>query len=1190
MTRALAITAVQTAAIPVRPTAVIVGVAIAYFAVCTAIVIWAARRTRTREDFFVAGPGVGLWTMTMAAMSATLSGFIFIGGPGLLYSIGLGALFISLSASITTPMSAWLLARPMRVLRDTRGAITVPDAVGLRYESRGAQGICAIAILVATVGYIATNLLALGLVLQAIFALPLTEGVWIGSAVVVAYSATGGILAGVYTDVFQGSIKAVASVLVFAAILRAGHGLGGITRTLLAHDAAFVGPWGHATPLAALSLFLLFGIGTLGQPHVISKYYMLRDPAQLRWYPLLMTLVLLMTLLLFFGIGVGVKAAVFTGAMAPLASPDDATPAFLLHAASPWLAAIVFSGIAAAIMGTVNAFLNVGAAAVTHDLPVAAGRPLRHELAVGRAATLVIAAGRDAAGAAQRCRGRPARNLRLGTLCIDTGPRARRGSQLAGRHAGGGDRVDDDRFARDAWRRIAESLRGRAPAGRRERLRDRRGCITAGVLRGVLGDWPRPRSAAPRLVAFGVPHLRPDTPVQFLKGIGEKRAEAFARLGVATVQDLALHIPHRYIDASALTPLARARVGDDVACVGTVTSTGVLPTRKGLRIFHAVLRDASGVLECAWPGQSFLDRTIKVGQLLLVAGPVRFYHGRQMAPRETIILDEDDAGAAAARMIPVYAATDGLSHKQIRAVIAMHLDAIADIMPDVLPGPLRERFALPSVREALHAVHRPTSPEMAARGRRRLALDELLDLQLTLGRARDIARRGMRGTQFEVKRTHTSALRQHLPWSLTTDQKRAVREIFEDMTRTERMHRLLMGDVGTGKTVVALFAMLLALENGYQAALMAPTELLTEQHHATLTQLLAPLDLVPELLVGRLTAAAKAAVRERLATGATSLVVGTHALVQEQVGFHRLGLVVIDEQHRFGVEQRAALMHKGEAPDVLLLTATPIPRSLALTRFGDLDVSTLRIKPPGRATIRTAVRTPAHRARVFDFVRRTALTGGQAYIVLPVIEESERADLRAAETMAATLRLQWPDVRVGLVHGRLKPRERDAVMQAFRAGELQVLVATTVIEVGIDVPNATVMVIEHPERFGLAQLHQLRGRVGRGAAESHCILLPASTNVPERLRALAQTQDGFVIAELDLEERSHGDLLGARQSGGVEFKLARFPEDTDILAEARAVARSILDADPQLQHRENRPLRDRALARYPRADVLFRVG
>jgi ATP-dependent DNA helicase RecG len=677
--------------------------------------------------------------------------------------------------------------------------------------------------------------------------------------------------------------------------------------------------------------------------------------------------------------------------------------------------------------------------------------------------------------------------------------------------------------------------------------------------------------------------------VQFLKGIGEKRAQAFERLGVVTVQDLLFHLPHRYIDASSVTPMARARVGDDVACVGTVVTTGVLPTRKGLRIFHAVLRDSSGTLECAWPGQAFLDRVVVPGQLVLVAGPVRFYHGRQMAPRELVILG-DPADADAGRIIPIYPATDGLSHKQIRAILAQHLDAMAALAPDLLPEPLRRRFGLPVVRDALFAVHRPVSVIDAELGRRRLAIDELLDLQLMLARARQIAREGQRGTQFDVKRTLTTQLREHLPWELTADQKQAIREIFDDMTKVERMHRLLMGDVGTGKTVVALFAMLLALENDYQAALMAPTELLAEQHYASLSRLVAPLGVVPELLLGRLGAADKRAARTRLADGETRLVVGTHALVQDQVAFHRLGLVVIDEQHRFGVEQRAALMHKGDAPDVLLLTATPIPRSLALTRFGDLDASVLKARPPGRGVVRTALRTPAHRNRVFEFVRRTAHEGGQAYVVLPVIEESERADLRAAETMAASLTTQWPDVRVGLVHGRLNPLERDQVMRAFRDGSVQVLVATTVIEVGIDVPNASVMVIEHPERFGLAQLHQLRGRVGRGERESHCILLTASGDVPERLRAFAQTDDGFKIAELDLAERRHGDLLGARQSGGIDFKIAHFPDDTDLLSEARALARALLEDDAMLVKRENRPIRERALARYPRGDVLFRVG
>ncbi len=687
---------------------------------------------------------------------------------------------------------------------------------------------------------------------------------------------------------------------------------------------------------------------------------------------------------------------------------------------------------------------------------------------------------------------------------------------------------------------------------------------------------------------------RLDTPVKFLKGVGERRAEAFERLGVRTVQDLLWHLPFRYIDASTVTPLAKAEVGTDVACVGRVVTKGVLPTRRGLRIFHAVLRDASGLLECTWPGQAFLDRSIDVGQVLLVAGPVRYYHGRQMQPREFIVLaeagtDGDADPVPRGKVLPVYPATEGLSHKQIRGLIERHLDVTVGLTPELLSPAQRSEFALLGAAQALRAVHQPATVAEAEEGRRRLAFDELLDLQLMLSRARLLARTSRRGIRFELKRDLTTRLRQALPWELTGDQKQALREITADMTSAERMHRLLMGDVATGKTVVALFAMLLAMENGYQAALMAPTELLAEQHAATLTRLLAPLGLVPELLIGRLSAGEKDAVRARIASGASGLVVGTHALLQERVAFHRLGLVVIDEQHRFGVEQRAALIGKGEAPDVLLLTATPIPRSLALTRYGDLDLSTLRERPPGRGTVRTALRGPRQRDQVFDFVHGACVAGGQTYVVLPVIEESERADLRAAKVMAEQLAARWPDLAVGLVHGRMKPDERDTVMRRFRAGELPVLVATTVIEVGIDVPNATIMVIEHPERFGLAQLHQLRGRVGRGGTESHCILLTPG-HAPPRLRAFAQTDDGFRIAELDLAERQQGDLLGQRQHGAAEIRIARFPDDGDLLQHARALAQRILSEDPALARPGHAPLRTRAVARYPRGELLFRVG
>ncbi len=641
-----------------------------------------------------------------------------------------------------------------------------------------------------------------------------------------------------------------------------------------------------------------------------------------------------------------------------------------------------------------------------------------------------------------------------------------------------------------------------------------------------------------------------------------------------------------------MTPLVKAEIGQEVACVGRVVAKGVLPTRKGLRIFHAVLRDDSGVLECVWPGQAFLDRSIEVGQTLLVAGPVRFYHGRQLAPREFVILADaggDGDPLAAGKVLPVYPATEGLSHKVVRGLIERHLDGLIAAAEDALPETMRLAEGLLPLADALRAVHRPTSAEEAEAGRRRLAFDELLDLQLMLIRARAIAKRQRTGVAFEVKRDLTTRLRASLPWELTDDQQRALREITGDMTSPERMHRLLMGDVGTGKTVVALFAMLLAVENDFQAALMAPTELLAEQHAATLERLLEPIGLRAELLLGRQTAAEKAAVRARLASGQSRLAVGTHALMQESVAFRRLGLVVIDEQHRFGVEQRAALIGKGAAPDVLLLTATPIPRSLALTLYGDLDVSTIRTRPPGRGSVRTAVRFSNQRERVLEFLRNECAAKRQAYVVLPVIEESERADLRAATTMSQTLAARWPELRVALVHGRLKAEERDAVMREFRSGAVDVLVATTVIEVGIDVPNATIMLIEHPERLGLAQLHQLRGRIGRGSEESYCILL-SDGPAADRLHAFAATHDGFKIAELDLEERGMGDLIGARQSGGFELRHARLPDDTSLLNRARELAARLIAADPALQRSDHQRLRERAVTRYPRAVELFRVG
>ena len=680
------------------------------------------------------------------------------------------------------------------------------------------------------------------------------------------------------------------------------------------------------------------------------------------------------------------------------------------------------------------------------------------------------------------------------------------------------------------------------------------------------------------------------TSVKYLKGVGPKRAEALARLGIRSVGDLLYHVPHRYLDATTVTPLARADVGLDVTCVGRVVSTGVLPTRRGLRVFRAVLKDDSGLLECAWPGRPFLERQIKKGQLLLVTGPVRYYHGRQLVPQEFIVLAEEGDDRGAGLVLPIYPATEGLTHRQIRALVQQHLDGLLPLAADPHPAAFRQAQGLIELSQALALLHRPTSVAETEPGRRRLAFDELFDQQLVQARARHLAKRARAGIRFELKRELTTKLSENLPFELTEDQKQAIREICGDMTAPLRMHRLLMGDVGTGKTVVALFAMLLAAENGYQAAIMAPTELLAEQHGATLTRLLEPLGIRPELLLGRMTAGEKAAVRERLAGGGARLVVGTHALIQESVTFHRLGLAVIDEQHRFGVEQRAALVEKGDAPDVLLLTATPIPRSLALTLYGDLDVTQIRERPPGRGEVKTALRTDAARKKIYEFIRSECAAGRQAYVIYPVIDESERADLKAATTMAETLGKTFKEFRVGLVHGRMKADERDATMRDFRDNAVHILVATSVIEVGIDVANATVMLIEHAERFGLAQLHQLRGRVGRGTAASHCILLSNVPDAAPRLEAFCQTTDGFKIAELDLKERGMGELAGARQSGGMSLRYANLETDLPLLEAARRAAAEMIAKDPALERREHAAYRERIVARYERGFELFRVG
>jgi len=683
-----------------------------------------------------------------------------------------------------------------------------------------------------------------------------------------------------------------------------------------------------------------------------------------------------------------------------------------------------------------------------------------------------------------------------------------------------------------------------------------------------------------------------DMPVNYLKGVGPARAEMLRRLGIVTARDLLLHIPHRYEDASTISPIASLEPGMDGTIIGKVISKGIIPTRKGLRIFQAVLQDESGMIEASWPGQPFLDRTIEKGDVMLLAGSVRFFHGRQLQPREYIQLGKDDSDIKGGKVLAVYPATEGLSFKMIRGIIETHLDALLPLLTEYLPADVLGAAELPPLREAIRMVHRPRSIAEGSLGRARLAFEELLFVHILHRRANALKRQRRSGIAFENRRQLTTALKNALPFTLTNAQTTALREIVADMASDCKMHRLLQGDVGSGKTVVALFAALLAMENGYQAAIMAPTELLAEQHARTFTTLLAPLGIEPILVMGSLSNRERKLAAEKLAVKAPILVVGTHALLQDTAVFGRLGFVTIDEQHRFGVEQRAAISGKGDSPDVLLMSATPIPRSLALTVYGDLDVSTLDERPAGRQPVTTVMRPESARDRVLEFVARETEKGRQAYVVYPVIEESEKTDLKAATTMYEQLSAgPFAGRVVALIHGRVPADEREKIMRAFRDGKIDVLVSTTVIEVGIDVANATVMLVEHPERFGLSQLHQLRGRVGRGAEASYCILLgDVGEEAYGRLRIFVETDDGFEIARADLRLRGMGNLFGEEQSGEATFKVADPVRDEELNVKAREAAEILLEHDPDLSSRANSGVRRVLSRRYARALELFRVG
>ncbi len=673
-----------------------------------------------------------------------------------------------------------------------------------------------------------------------------------------------------------------------------------------------------------------------------------------------------------------------------------------------------------------------------------------------------------------------------------------------------------------------------------------------------------------------------DTPLQYLKGVGPRRAADLQRIGLSTVEDLLDRFPIRYEDRATFQTIAALRPATAASVAGEVISCGIRPTRRPrFKIFEMLVRDQTGVLRAIFFNQPFLNDVFHPHQRVILFGRLELTsHGMQMQNPQYEILkaegdhegsgESDDETLHTGRIVPIYEKTGTLTTKMQRAIVHQALTALPETVVDPLPPDVRARQQLIDRRTALLDVHFPppgtpieTLNAFRSPAQRRLIFEEffLFQLGLVLRRRRSDAERKPRSVTVtdEIR----ESARRVLPFKLTGDQKKVIGEIVEDMKRAQPMNRLLQGDVGSGKTIVALIAALVAMENGFQVAFMAPTEILAEQHFITIRRLLEASRFRIALLTGATPAKRRREIQAELAAGSIHLAVGTHALVEDPVGFHELGLVVIDEQHRFGVLQRATLRAKGLRPDVLVMTATPIPRTLALTTYGDLDVSVMREMPPGRHPIKTIAKPESRRDEIYDFIRKQIDTGRQVYVIYPLVEESEKVDLKAATEMADHLAQDiFPTYRVALLHGRMKSDAKERVMAAFARGEFDVLVSTTVVEVGVDVANASVMLVEHAERFGLSQLHQLRGRVGRGAHQSYCVLLyqyPLTDQGRARLKALTETNDGFEIAERDLELRGPGDFFGTRQSGMPTLRVGDLVRDHQLMEAARREAVAALD-------------------------------
>ncbi len=689
------------------------------------------------------------------------------------------------------------------------------------------------------------------------------------------------------------------------------------------------------------------------------------------------------------------------------------------------------------------------------------------------------------------------------------------------------------------------------------------------------------------------PPVELNTPVQFLKGCGAQRAELLAKLGVITARDLLFYFPRDYQDLTDLRAVDQLEEGPLVSFLGTVEEVDLADRGMGRSVLGVLLRQQGGYLRALWFNQPFLRDKFKRGQTLLLSGKAKQRVGRwQMVHPHVQVVDSEQT-LPAGQLLPVYPLTEGLAQRHVRQLMRRAVDTCAEQLEEVFPAAYLSEHELLPIKTALPELHFPCSRQSLEQARRRFIYQELLILQLALALKRQHVEQGLKAFPLELTAKIDARIRRLFPFELTSGQNQAVAEIAADMGRVHPMNRLLQGDVGSGKTIVAVYAMLLAVAHAAQVVLMAPTEVLARQHVETLDRLLVGSHTRLGLLSGSQTARARQDLLAEIATGEIPIVIGTQAVVESEVPFARLGLVVIDEQHKFGVRQRAALKNATVHPHYLVMTATPIPRTVSMTLFGDLDVTTLKDSPPGRQNVHTYFPPAEDRARWWEFFRKKLREGRQGYVIVPLVDGSETVQAASLEeTYEHLANGELEAFRIGLIHGRLTPGEKHSAMDAFRGGKTQVLVATSVVEVGVDVANATLMAIESAERFGLAQLHQLRGRISRGSFPGYCCLFAnAQTDeAVERLKAFVASNDGFRLAEVDFELRGPGDLLGTRQHGLPPLRIADLVRDAAIVEEARRDARGLVDTDPGLQQPEHALLRRMALVRYGKSLELGDVG